>query len=87
MADTSKTSDKAADAATTDAANDVVFSMPLHVAKKQDAGTGDERRFSIEFSAGDADGVQRLFVNGIVDGDTADRLELAGEYVLEVRRA
>ena len=82
----SKTSDKPADAAQA-GTGDVVFSMPLKVAAKRDAGTGDERRFSVEFAAGDADGVHTLFVNGTVDGDTADRLELAGDYVLEVRRA
>jgi hypothetical protein len=84
MAETSKTSDKAADAAAT---TDVIFSMPLRVATKRDAGTGDERKFSVEFAAGNTGGVHTLFVNGTVDGDTADRLELAGEYVLEVRRA
>lgn len=78
MAEPKTTSDKAAD---------VVFSMPLHVATKQDVGTGDERKFSVEFTAGDAAGFHALFVSGVVDGDTADRLELANDYVLEVRRA
>jgi hypothetical protein len=72
-----------------DKSMEILFSVPLKVARKQDAGTGDERKFSIEFGADTADteGVHTLFVNGVVDGDTADRLELAGDYVLEVRRA
>jgi hypothetical protein len=79
---TDKTSGKARN-------DDVLLSVPLKVARKQDAGTGDERKFSIEFGAdtADADGVHTLFVSGTVDGDTADRLELAVDYVLEVRRA
>jgi hypothetical protein len=88
MAEAAKTSDKAE---TTGAGKsmEILLSVPLKVASKQDAGTGDERKFSINFQADtdEAEGVHTLFVNGTVDGDTADRLELAGEYVLEVRRA
>jgi hypothetical protein len=88
MAEPKTTSEKTAVAHEDEkSASDVVFSMPLRVATKRDAGTGDERKFSVEFTAGNADGVHTMFVNGTVDGDTADRLELASDYVLEVRRA
>lgn len=83
MAETPKTSDKAAGVVD----SGVVFSMPLKVGVKRDVGTGDERKFAVEFASGAADGVHTLFVHGTIDGDTADRLELANEYVLEVRRA
>lgn len=89
MAETAPKTDAKSDAKTAKG-DDVIFSAPLRVATKRDAGTGDERKFSIEFAADVAaadGGVHTLFVNGTVDGDTADQLELAGDYVLEVRRA
>jgi hypothetical protein len=75
----SKTSDKTA--------SDVVFSVPIKVAVKRDAGTGDDRQHAVEFVTASDENVRSMHVYGVLAGDLADRLELALDYVLEVRRA
>lgn len=72
-----------------DKSGDVLLSLPVVVNAKQDAGTGDERRFVVELGHHpDSDaGVHAFTVSLKVPGDVADTLERAGNYVLQVRRA
>lgn len=79
MAETSKTTnDKAADGG-------ALLSVPVVMFVKQDVGSVEERRFSIDLGA--HDGASALSLTGKIPGDVADLLEAAGSYVIEIRRA
>jgi hypothetical protein len=77
MAETSKT--------TSDKTGDVLLSVPVVMFAKQDVGSVEERRFSIDLGA--HDGANALSLTGKISGDVADTLEVVGNYLLEVRRA